>query len=319
MNPDPTNGDVHQRIAAIQDALAQLDAAKSGAQARAAELEREMAELRMKAVHPAYQRVKLARHPKRPHSLDYIQRVFTGFEEIHGDRGFGDDPAIVCGMAFLAGQPVMIAAQQKGRDTKENLHRNFGMPKPEGYRKALRVMRLAAKYHRPIITFLDTPGAYPGIDAEERGQAEAIALNLREMARLESPIIVVVIGEGGSGGALALGIGNHVLMLENAVYSVISPESCAAIIYRDAGKAELAAAALKVTAPDLVHLGLVDGIVKEPGEGAHTDWDQAAESLGEALRSSLSMLRSMSPRQWVDGRYDKFRKMGNFFAEATST
>ncbi|MDX2154737.1 MAG: acetyl-CoA carboxylase carboxyltransferase subunit alpha [Bryobacteraceae bacterium] len=318
MIPTPNPGDIHQRITAIQNELAQLDAAKSGAQARAAELEREMAELRLKAVHPAYLRVKLARHPKRPHALDYIQRLFTGFEEIHGDRSFGDDPAIVCGMGFLDQQPVMIAAQQKGRDTKENLHRNFGMPKPEGYRKALRVMRLAAKYHRPIITFLDTPGAYPGIDAEERGQAEAIALNLREMARLESPIIVIVIGEGGSGGALALGIGNRILMLENAVYSVISPESCAAIIYRDAGKAELAAAALKVTAPDLLQLGLIDGIVKEPGEGAHTDWDQAAASLGDALRASLAELQPLTARQWIDGRYAKFRQMGNFFAEAAA-
>ena len=189
----------------------------------------------------AWQRVLLARHPKRPHTLDYVERLFTDFHEIHGDRSFADDPAIVCGMAFFEGRPVMLVGEQKGRDTKQKLHRNFGMPKPEGYRKAIRVMQIAAKFERPIVTFLDTPGAYPGIDAEERGQAEAIARNLREMARLRTPVIALVIGEGGSGGALALGVGNQVFMMENAVYSVISPESCAAIIWRDSAKAELAA------------------------------------------------------------------------------
>src|SRR5882672_316948 len=213
-----------------------------------------------------WQRVQNARHPKRPHTLDYVQRILTDFQEIHGDRLFGDDPAIVCGMGRLDGQPVLLIGEQKGRDTKQKLYRNFGMPKPEGYRKALRTMQLAAKFGRPIVTFLDTPGAYPGIDAEERGQAEAIARNLREMARLPVPVVVVCIGEGGSGGALALGVGNTVLMLENAVYSVISPESCAAIIYRDAGKAEQAAAALRLTAEDLLSLGLIDGIIPEPGE-----------------------------------------------------
>src|SRR6202166_675214 len=210
-----------------------------------------------------WQRVQNARHPKRPHTLDYIERILTDFQEIHGDRLFGDDPAIVCGMARLDGQPVMLIGEQKGRDTKQKLYRNFGMPKPEGYRKALRAMQMAAKFGRPIITFLDTPGAYPGIDAEERGQAEAIARNLREMSRLPVPLIAICIGEGGSGGALALGVGNHVLMLENAVYSVISPESCASIIYRDSGKAELAAAALRMTAEDMVKLGLVDGVIPE--------------------------------------------------------
>src|SRR5260370_11153861 len=193
------------------------------------------------AKHEAWQRVQLARHPKRPHTLDYIERLFTDFQEIHGDRLYGDDPAIVCGAAFFEGRPIMIVGEQKGRDTKQKLHSNFGMPKPEGYRKAIRVMQLAAKFRRPIVTFLDTPGAYPGIDAEERGQAEAIARNLREMSRLTSPVICICIGEGGSGGALALGVGNHVYLLENAVYSVISPESCAAIIYRDAARAEAAA------------------------------------------------------------------------------
>src|SRR5271157_2353078 len=203
-----------------------------------------------------WQRVQNARHPKRPHTLDYISRILTGFHEIHGDRLFGDDPAIVCGMGSLDGRFVLLVGEQKGRDTKQKLYRNFGMPKPEGYRKALRVMQMAAKFGRPIITFLDTPGAYPGLDAEERGQAEAIARNLREMARLPVPVLVVCIGEGGSGGALALGVGNIVLMLENAVYSVISPESCAAIIYRDSGKAEQAAAALRLTAQDLLSFEL---------------------------------------------------------------
>src|SRR6476469_4165529 len=234
-------------------------------------------------VDPAWERVQLARHPKRPHSLDYIQRLFTDFMELHGDRAFADDPAIVAGMAFFDGKPVMVLGQQKGRDTKQKLLRNFGMPKPEGYRKAMRVMELAAKFKRPIITMLDTPGAYPGIDAEERGQAEAIAMNLREMSRLPVPIVVVVIGEGGSGGALGMGVGNRVFMMENSIYSVISPESCAAIIWRDAGKAELAAAALKLTAPDLVRLGLVDGIVPEPPGGAHEDYDGAAAALKDTL------------------------------------
>src|SRR5437763_4295647 len=233
--------------------------------------------------HPAWRRVQLARHPKRPHSLDYIERLFTDFEEIHGDRSYGDDPAVITGMARFDGRPIVIAAEQKGRDTKQKLYRNFGMPKPEGYRKALRAMQIAGKFGRPIITFLDTPGAYPGIDAEERGQADAIARNLREMARLPVPAIVAGIGEGGSGGALALGVGNIVLMLENAVYSVISPESCAAIIYRDSGKAEQAAAALKLTAEDLKGLGLIDGIIPEPAGGAHEDWDGAAELLRKAL------------------------------------
>jgi len=264
---------------------------------------------------PAWQRVQIARHPKRPHSLDYIQRLFTDFMEIHGDRRFADDPAIVCGMGFFEGRPIMVVGQQKGRDTKQKLFRNFGMPKPEGYRKALRVMQLAAKFGRPILTLLDTPGAYPGVDAEERGQAEAIAVNLREMARLGTPIIVICIGEGGSGGALALGVGNRIYMLENAIYSVISPESCAAIIYRDAKLAERAAAALRLTAEELYRLGLIDGIIPEPGEGAHTDWDQAAVRVREFLRRALEELAPLSPEQLVEERFQKFRRMGNFFAE----
>src|SRR5579864_5010137 len=252
----------------------------------------------------AWQRVLLARHPKRPHTLDYIERLFTDFHEIHGDRSFADDAAIVCGMAFFEGRPVMLVGEQKGRDTKQKLHRNFGMPKPEGYRKAIRVMQIAAKFGRPIITFLDTPGAYPGIDAEERGQAEAIAQNLREMSRLPVPVIVVVIGEGGSGGALALGVGNRIYMLENAVYSVISPESGAAIIYRDSGRAPEAAAALKMTAPDLLELGMIDGIVPEPGEGAHSNPDNAAEALGVTLRDALASFANVSARQIIEDRYD---------------
>jgi acetyl-CoA carboxylase carboxyl transferase subunit alpha len=262
----------------------------------------------------AWRRVQLARHPKRPHALDYIERIFTDFREMHGDRLFGDDPAIVCGAAFLDGRPVMVVGEQKGRDTKQKLYRNFGMPKPEGYRKALRVMQLASKFGRPVVTLLDTPGAYPGIDAEERGQAEAIARNLREMARLAVPVITICIGEGGSGGALALGVGNRVLMLENAIYSVISPESCAAIIWRDSTKAELAAAALKLTAEELLKLGLIDTVVEEPAGGAHEDADAAARLLSGSLLQALEGLSELGPDQLVQQRYSKFRHMGNFFA-----
>lgn len=283
---------------------------------RIAALEAELSSIRQAQAAQPWQRVQLARHAKRPHSLDYIQRLITGFQELHGDRGYADDAAIVAGMGFFDGNPVVVVGQQKGRDTKQKLFRNFGMPKPEGYRKALRVMQLAAKFGRPIITFLDTPGAYPGIDAEERGQAEAIAINLKEMSRLETPIVVVCIGEGGSGGALALGVGDRVYMLENAVYSVISPESCAAIIYRDSSKGELAANALKLTAPDLLKLGIIDGIVPEPGDGAHTDPDRAAEALGAMLRQALAELQHQAGAQLVEARYRKFRKMGGFFAEA---
>ncbi|HML17303.1 MAG TPA: acetyl-CoA carboxylase carboxyltransferase subunit alpha [Bryobacteraceae bacterium] len=264
---------------------------------------------------PSWERVQLARHPKRPHSLDYIQRLFVDFHELHGDRAFGEDHAIVAGMAWFDGRPVMIVAQEKGRDTKQKVLRNFGCPRPEGYRKAMRLMELAAKFNRPIITLLDTQGAWPGRDAEERGQGEAIASSLRGMSRLPVPVICVVIGEGGSGGALALGVGNRIYMLENAVYSVISPESCAAIIYRDSGKAPQAAAALKMTAPDLLAQGLIDAIVPEPGAGAHTDPDNAAESLGIVLRHALNQLQPLTARELIDERYEKFRRMGSFFAE----
>jgi acetyl-CoA carboxylase carboxyl transferase subunit alpha len=262
-----------------------------------------------------WQRVQLARHPKRPHSVDYIRGLITGFEELHGDRFFGDDKSIIAGMGFFEGQPVVVIAQEKGRDTKEKLMRNFGMPKPEGYRKAIRVMQLAAKYNRPIITFIDTPGAYPGIDAEERGQAEAIAYNLREMSRLGSPVVSVVIGEGGSGGALGIGVANRVYMLENAYYSVITPESCAAIIYRDSGKAPEAAAALRITADDLLELKVIDGIVPEPLGGAHLDAEAAIAALRETLKKALSELSVYPPDQLIRDRVKKFRQMGNFFSE----
>jgi acetyl-CoA carboxylase carboxyl transferase subunit alpha len=267
---------------------------------------------------PSWERVQLARHPKRPHTLDYIERLFTDFAELHGDRFFGDDPAVVGGMAYFDGHPVMVIGQQKGRDTKAKLHRNFGMPKPEGYRKALRLMKLADKFRRPVITFLDTPGAYPGIDAEERGQAEAIALNLREMSRLGVPVITIVIGEGGSGGALGMGIANRVFMLENAYYSVITPESCAAIIYRDSGKAPDAARALRLTALDLLHFGLIDAVIPEPPGGAQDDSDHAAAFVREPLRKALAELSSQTPAQLIDSRYEKFRRMGNFFTETVA-
>ncbi|MEP7352749.1 MAG: acetyl-CoA carboxylase carboxyltransferase subunit alpha [Acidobacteriota bacterium] len=268
-----------------------------------------------KETNPSWERVILARHPKRPHALDHMQRLFTDFTELHGDRAFGDDHSIIAGMGWFDEKPVMIVAQQKGRDTKQKLLRNFGMPKPEGYRKAMRVMELAAKFGRPIITLLDTPGAYPGLDAEERGQAEAIADSLREMSRLPVPVVAVVIGEGGSGGALALGVANRVYMFENAVYSVISPESCAAIIYRDSTRAAAAAAALKMTAPDLLRLELIDGIVPEPAAGAQEDPEGASEALRTTLRSALAELSLMTPGALIEDRYQKFRRMGSLFVQ----
>ena len=272
-------------------------------------------EINAAATNPTWERVLLARHPKRPHSSDYISRVFTRFSELHGDRFFGDDAAVMGGFAFLDARPVMVIGQEKGRDTKQKLHRNFGMPKPEGYRKAMRLMRLAEKFQRPIVTFLDTVGAYPGIDAEERGQAEAIANNLREMSRLGVPVITIVIGEGGSGGALGLGIANRVYMLENAYYSVISPESCAAIIYRDSGRAAEAAQSLRLTAQDLERLELIDGMIEEPAEGAHTDPNRAAELVKETIQKALAELAPLTSKELIDDRYDKFRRMGNFFSE----
>lgn len=259
-----------------------------------------------------WQRAQLARHPKRPYALDYIGRMCEGFEEIHGDRTFADDPAIVGGMAWIEKHPVMIIAHQKGRDTKQKIQRNFGMPRPEGYRKALRLMKMAEKFKRPIVTLIDTPGAYPGLDAEERGQAEAIARNLREMAKLHSPTISVIIGEGGSGGALALGVTDRILMLEYAIYSVISPEGCASILWKDAGQAPAAASALKLTAPNLLGLGVIDEVVPEPLGGAHSDWDRAAEFLKAALLRNLAELSALSSSKLIETRYGKFARMGQF-------
>jgi acetyl-CoA carboxylase carboxyl transferase subunit alpha len=260
-----------------------------------------------------WQRAQIARHPQRPYTLDFIGLLFTDFFEMHGDRGYGDDKAIVAGLAKFHGRPVAVIGHQKGRDTKQRLVRNFGQPKPEGYRKALRVMKLAAKYGRPIFTFIDTQGAYPGLDAEERGQAEAIALNLREMARLPVPIIVTVTGEGGSGGALAIAVGDRVNILENSFYSVISPEGCAAIMWRDSSKAETAAVALKITASDLKELGIVDEIVAEPEAGAHTDYEDAARLLDIVLDRQLVMLTNQGVKDLLDARYKKFRNMGQYF------
>jgi acetyl-CoA carboxylase carboxyl transferase subunit alpha len=266
----------------------------------------------------AWQRTLLARHPQRPYTMDYIRMLFTDFAELHGDRAFGDDAALVAGLARFHGRPVTVIGHEKGRDTKERLARNFGYAKPEGYRKALRVMNLAAKFGRPIFTFVDTPGAFPGIDAEERGQAEAIAHNLREMARLPVPIIVTITGEGGSGGALGIAVGDRVLLMENAVYSVISPEGCASILWRDSGKAEQAAIALKITAPELVELDLVDGVVPEPEGGAHMDHEEAARLLDPILLSTLGELSAMPVPQLLEKRYQRFRRMGQFFTSPSA-
>ncbi len=261
------------------------------------------------------QRVLVARHPRRPYTLDYLSSIFTDFIELHGDRLFRDDPAIVGGWARLAGQSVMVIGHQKGRDTKENIKRNFGMPNPEGYRKALRLMHMAARFEAPIITLIDTPGAYPGLGAEERGQSEALARNILEMSALPTPIISVVIGEGGSGGALALGVADRILMFENSVYSVISPEGCAAILWKDASQRERAAEALKLTADDLIRLGIVDEIIEEPTGGAHHDPETAGEALRASLIRHLAELRKIKGERLVKRRHDKFAAMGAY-AEA---
>ena len=264
----------------------------------------------------AWARTELARHADRPYMLDYVERVFTDWVELHGDRNFGDDPALVCGMARLNGEEVMVLGHQKGRDIKSRVYRNFGQPNPEGYRKALRFMQMAQKFKRPLFTFVDTPGAYPGLGAEERGQAEAIARNLREMARLKVPIITTITGEGGSGGALAIAVADRVRMLENSVYSVITPEGCASIMWRDASKRDLAAQALRITAEDMIELGVVDEIVPEPAGGAHHDYDTTAANLSTALQKHLAELRDYPPDQLTNLRYDKFRKMAQFFQES---
>ena len=261
----------------------------------------------------AWEKTELARHPQRPYTLDYIERIFTDWSEIHGDRSFADDHAMVCGMARFHGEEVLVIGTQKGRDMKQKVHRNFGLPNPEGYRKALRAMKIAEKFSRPIISLIDCTGANPGLGAEERGQAEAIARNLREMSRLQVPIICVITGEGGSGGALAIAVGDRVLMMENTIYSVISPEGCAAIMWRDAGKKALAADALRITAKDLSELGCIDGVVSEPEGGAHRDHEAAGAMLAEVLQKHLSELKALSIQDLIDARYSKFRNMAQFF------
>jgi acetyl-CoA carboxylase carboxyl transferase subunit alpha len=279
-------------------------------------LRERVAQLRKEILHhEAWIKTELARHPQRPYFLDYVEKIFTDFSEIHGDRRFADDPAMVCGMARFHGEEVLVVGTQKGRDTKQKVLRNFGLPNPEGYRKALRAMQIAEKFSRPIFTFVDVTGANPGLGAEERGQAEAIALNLREMARLRVPIITIITGEGGSGGALAIAVSDRVLMMENAIYSVISPEGCASIMWRDATKKELAAEALKITASHLRELGCIDAIVPEPPGGAHTDHDAATKLVGQALEEHYSALRNLPADELVASRYDKFRKMAQFFTE----
>src|SRR2546423_1590588 len=260
----------------------------------------------------AWQQTELARHPQRPYTLDYVERIFSDWTEIHGDRNFADDPAIICGMARYHGEEVLVIGHQKARDTKQKVYRNFGMPNPEGYRKALRAMKVAEKFHRPIFTFVDTPGAYPGLGAEERGQAEAIARNLREMARLAVSVLTNFTGEGGSGGALAIAVADRVLMMENTIYSVITPEGCASIVWRDSSKKDLAAQALRITPTDLNQLGCIDDIVPEPEGGAHLDHEAAAAFLDAALAKHMQEVRRLTIPQLLESRYDKFRHMAQF-------
>jgi acetyl-CoA carboxylase carboxyl transferase subunit alpha len=281
-------------------------------QAEIDELRAEVERLRKEKseIEGAWQRTLLARHEMRPYTLDYVERLFEGFSEIHGDRRFADDATIIAGMARYHGSPVMLVGQQKGRDLKQRQFRNFGCAQPEGYRKAMRAMKLAEKFSRPIITFVDTPGAYPSIGAEERGQAEAIAYNLREMARLRVPILVCVIGEGGSGGALGIAVGNYIVMMENAIYTVISPEGCSAILWKDQEHVAAAAEALKLTAQDLLSFGFIDEIIPEPPGGAHSNYDAAAEALDVKLKPVLDSLLKMTASELCEQRYQKFRRMG---------
>src|SRR6476646_7053316 len=306
-NGDGLDGTAPQELARIEDHMERLESLDG----QSDETRREIEQLRERvdalkremAHREAWIKTELARHPQRPYFLDYVEKIFTDFSEIHGDRRYADDPAMVCGMARFHGVEVLVLGTQKGRDMKQKVHRNFGLPNPEGYRKALRAMRIAEKFCRPIFTFVDVTGANPGLGAEERGQAEAIALNLREMARLQVPIVTIVTGEGGSGGALAIAVSDRVLMMENAIYSVISPEGCASIMWRDASKKELAAEALRITAPDLQELGCVDAIITEPPGGAHTDPDLAGKVVDEALQSNLAELKRLSVQDLVASRY----------------
>ena len=308
--------DFEQPLLELETRIATLQAEGDPARTRdeIARLEDRLVRLRQRtyANLTAWQRTQLARHPKRPYTRDWCRLLFDEFTELHGDRRFGDDAAIVAGLARFEGRSVVLIGHQKGRDTREKIARNFGMPHPEGYRKAERLMELAAKFRKPVVTFIDTPGAYPGVGAEERGQAEAIARNLKLMAGLPVPLVAVITGEGGSGGALAIGMGNRVLMLEYAVYSVISPEGCAAILWGDAARAPEAAEVMKVTAPDLLRLRVVDAIVAEPVGGAHRDWEAAAAHLRGALRQHLAALASLEPDALIADRYDKFRRIGAF-------
>jgi acetyl-CoA carboxylase carboxyl transferase subunit alpha len=308
----------HQNLEALEKQIEQLKSLAGDNQETIAQLSalREKVEVvrgQIMASMSAWQKTELARHAQRPYTLDYIERIFTEWSEIHGDRAFGDDPAIITGMARFEGEDVLIIGHQKARDTKQKVYRNFGMPNPEGYRKALRAMKLAEKFGRPIFTFVDTPGAYPGLGAEERGQGEAIARNLLEMSRLRVPIITTVTGEGGSGGALAIAVADRVLMMENSVYSVISPEGCASIMWRDATKREIAAAAMKITARDMLELKLVDDVVPEPDGGAHNNHERAGELLRQTLARHLAELKAMPVDRLLNARYDKFRHMGQYF------
>ena len=287
-----------------QDALQQLEALQQRVEALRRQISGKLT---------PWERTEMARHPMRPYPLDYIERIFRDFSEIHGDRGFADDTAMVCGMGRFNGREVGVLGTQKGRDTKQRVYRNFGQPNPEGYRKALRFMKFAEKWSRPVIALIDVVGAYPGLGAEERGQAEAIAHNLREMARLRVPFIAAITGEGGSGGALAIAVADRVLMQENSIYSVISPEGCASIMWRDAGKKDIAAAALRITAKDNLEMGFCDEVIPEPPGGAQHDYDRAAASLAEALERHLSQLEKLPIQQLLDGRYKKFRDMAQYY------
>ena len=312
----PDELEFEKPILELETRIAELRASENEAATRdeATKLEERLRRLQQRVYGSlsAWQRAQIARHPKRPHALDLYKLLLDDFVELHGDRVFGDDLAIVGGLAVFEGEPVVVVGHQKGRDTRENIARNFGMPNPEGYRKALRLMQLADKFSKPIVTFIDTPGAYPGLGAEERGQAEAIARNLREMAALRTPVVTVVTGEGGSGGALAIGVANRVLMLEHAIYSVISPEGCAAILWGDGAKAPEAAQLMRITAPDLQKAGVIDAVIPEPLGGAHRSWEDTAANLRTALREHLGQLRSLSGDALVQDRYEKFRRIGVF-------
>jgi acetyl-CoA carboxylase carboxyl transferase subunit alpha len=314
-------GEFEKPLAELEDKIADLESFPESPDRKnkLEALERELAEKREEifADLSCWERTLLARAPSRPYTYDYIKLIFDEFIEFHGDRRFAEDPALVCGFAIFKGEPVCVIGHQKGRGTKEKLHHNFGMPNPEGYRKAMRIMQLADKFKRPIFTFVDTPGAYPGIGAEERGQAEAIAYNLKEMGKLTVPVIVTVIGEGGSGGALAIAIGNKINMLQNSIYSVITPEGCAAILWKDAAYANKAANAMKLSSADLESLDLVDEVIPEPPGGAHIDHEATASILSEVLSRDLENLSKLNDEELLEDRFQKFRKMGKFLEETS--